>query len=77
MNTGYTLDVKRLGHAERENIIFSSLEKLEQGQTMRLILEFNPVPLVYLLKAGNDFDVAYEKEGPDEWILSVKKIAER
>ncbi len=44
---------------------------------LRIILEFNPVPLVYMLKAQGEFEISYEKEGPDEWILNVQRITPR
>ncbi len=46
---------------------------LKAGETLRIVVEFNPVPMVYLLKAQGTLDVAYEKEGPDEWILRVTR----
>ena len=38
-------------------------------------MEFNPLPQVYMLNARNEFEISYGKEGPDEWILQVKRIA--
>lgn len=69
-----TIDVRELPHIEREKLIFPGVEQLKDGETLRLILEFNPVPLVYMLKARGEFEVYFEKEGPDEWILNVKRI---
>ncbi|MBI2831504.1 MAG: DUF438 domain-containing protein [Chloroflexi bacterium] len=73
MNNTKTIDVKGLEHAEKEGLIFPSIEELAGGQVLRLIVEFNPVPLVYMLKARGEFDVSFEKEGPDEWILNIKR----
>lgn len=75
MNATKTIDVKGLGHAEKEGLIFPGVDSLKEGETLRLVVEFNPVPLVYMLKAQDKFDIAYEKEGPDEWILRVTRIA--
>ena len=76
MTTKTTLDVKGLDHAEKEGKIFPGLEALGEGESLRIILDFNPVPLTYLLKAeGNKYDINYEKEGPDEWILLVTRRA--
>lgn len=69
-----TIDVRGLSHSEREAMIFPSIEKLKDGENLRLVVEFNPVPLVYLLKARDEFNVRYEKDGPDEWILNVERI---
>lgn len=75
MNAVKTIDVKGLGHAEKEGLIFPSIEGLRDGEVLRLVVEFNPLPLVYMLKARNEFEIAYEKEGPDEWILKIKRVA--
>src|SRR3989338_236056 len=74
MVTSKTIDTKGLPHGEREALIFPSIEKLDGGEKLRLVVEFNPLPLVYMLKARGEFDIAYEKEGPDEWILSIQRI---
>lgn len=77
MNSTQTVDVKGLEHQEREERIFPSLDELKTGESLKIIVEFNPVPLVYLLKARNEFEISFDKEGPDEWILNVKRIAEK
>ncbi len=74
MNEIKTIDVRGLDHAKKEGLIFPGLEQLGVGQTLRLVVEFNPLPLVHMLKAGGEFETAYEKEGPDEWILKAKRI---
>jgi uncharacterized protein (DUF2249 family) len=71
-----TIDPRGLEHHDREALIFPSIEELGKDEKLRIIMEFNPVPLVYLLEARNEFDIRYEKEGPTEWILAVKRIAE-
>jgi len=75
MTTVATIDVRGLDHAQREALIFPALDKLRPGQSLRLVLEFNPVPLVYLLKARNELEIAYEKKGPPDWILTVARIS--
>ncbi len=77
MNGTKTIDVKGLGHAEKEGMILPGVEALETNETARIVLEFNPMPLVYMLKAQGEFETAYEKEGPDEWILRVTRIVPR
>jgi uncharacterized protein (DUF2249 family) len=76
MSTIKTIDPRGLEHHDREAMVFPSIEELGQDDTLRIIMEFNPVPLVYLLEARDEFDIRYEKEGPTEWILAVKRIAE-
>jgi DUF438 domain-containing protein len=75
MNAITTIDVKGLDHGAREELIFPSVEKLNKGETLRIIAEFNPVPLAYMLEARGEFEVGYEKKGPDEWILKAKRVA--
>lgn len=75
MNATKTIDVKGLDHAAKEGLIFPSVEQLGAGEMLRIVVEFNPVPMVYLLKAQGGFEVSYEKEGPEEWILNVKRTA--
>lgn len=72
-----TIDAKGMGHAEKERLLFPGLEALKEGETLRIVLDFNPVPLVYLLKSQDEYDVSFEKEGPDEWILDVTRRAGR
>ncbi len=76
MSDTKTIDPRGLEHHDREALIFPSIEDLGQDDKLRIIMEFNPVPLVYLLEARNEFEISYEKKGPTEWILAVKRIAE-
>ncbi len=73
MNSTQTIDVKGLAHHEREALIFPRLQDLKDGESLRFVLEFNPFPLVAMLKESGDFSSSFEKEGPDEWILLVKR----
>ena len=70
-----TIDVKGLSHEEKEKTIFPALEEIAVGEAVRIIFDFNPLPLVYMLKARNEFEFFYEKEGPQEWILHIKRTA--
>ncbi|MBI4284047.1 MAG: DUF438 domain-containing protein, partial [Chloroflexi bacterium] len=63
-----------IDHAEKEGLIFPSVQVLSPGEVLKIIVEFNPVPLLYLLRAQGEFEVHYEKEGPDEWILNVTRV---
>jgi DUF438 domain-containing protein len=77
MNEMKIIDPRGLEHHEREALIFPSIEELEKEEILKIILEFNPLPLVYMLNARNEFVISYEKEGPEEWILVVKRTAPR
>ncbi|MDP2720095.1 MAG: DUF438 domain-containing protein [Dehalococcoidia bacterium] len=75
MNAQLTIDVRGLSHDEKEKLIFPNVESLAGGHVLKLVTEFNPLPLVYMLKARDEFEVQFEKEGPEEWILNIKRIA--
>ncbi|MEK7354724.1 MAG: DUF2249 domain-containing protein [Chloroflexota bacterium] len=75
MSAVKTIDVKGLDHAQKHEMIFPGIEALKPGDSARLVVEFNPKPLVVLLKSQGGLEVAYEKEGPDEWVLRVTRIA--
>lgn len=68
-----TLDVKGMAHEEREKLIFRGIEDLKEGESLRLVLEFNPLPLTHLLEARGEFELHYEKQGPTEWILNIQR----
>jgi len=59
----------------KSELIFPGIEGLGDGESLRLILEFNPVPLIHLLKAQGEFEVLHEKEGPEEWILNINRVS--
>jgi DUF438 domain-containing protein len=69
------IDPRGLEHHERESLIFPSLEDLKKDDTLEIIMEFNPLPLVYLLETSNEYEVSRAKKGPQEWILTVKRVA--
>lgn len=73
MNAIKTIDVKGFDHEKREELIFPGIDGLKEGETLRIVVEFNPAPLVYLIKAREGFNVAYEKEGPGEWVLLITR----
>lgn len=75
LKTEETVDVRGLPHSEREKIIFPRIDSLAEGKSMRLVVEFNPLPIVYMLEAREGFEVSYEKEGPEEWILRITRLA--
>ena len=70
-----TIDPRGLEHHEREALIFPSLEDLRLDDTLEIIMEFNPLPLIYLLETSNEFEVSCRKEGPQKWILTAKRTA--
>ena len=73
MSAVKTIDVRGLAHSEREELILPGIQALETDETARLVVEFNPMPLVYMLKAQGEFEITYEKDGPVEWILQITR----
>ncbi|MBI2869835.1 MAG: DUF438 domain-containing protein [Chloroflexi bacterium] len=67
------IDARGLDHAGKEALIFPRIEALQPGESLKIVLEFNPVPLVYMLKARDGFEVKCDSEGPDRWVLNVKR----
>src|SRR3990172_6105993 len=77
MNNIKTIDTRGLDHAEKEKLIFPGIEALQRDETVRVVFDFNPIPFVYLLNVQGTYETGYEKKGPGEWILQVKKVAPR
>lgn len=75
MKTIRTIDVKGLEHEEKEKLIFPNLEELNISEDLNIIFDFDPVPLTYMLKARQEFEIKYEKKGPPEWILNIIRIS--
>jgi len=73
-----TLDVRDLVPRERHPLIFSRLDALSVGDTLRLVNDHDPKPLRYQLMAERPdmFTWEPEKQGSEEWIIRIKKIAE-
>jgi len=70
-----TIDVKGLEHEEKEKLIFPNLEELNISEDLNIIFDFDPVPLMYMLKTRQEFEMKYEKKGPPEWILNIKRTS--
>ena len=75
MTTMQTIDVRGLDHAQKQERIFPAVDGLKESDTLRLVFDFNPLPLVHMFKARNEFALSFEKEGPKEWILRITRIA--
>lgn len=76
MTTVKTLNLKGMEHEALENLLFPALEELRTGEKIEVVLEFNPLPLLYTLKAGGEFRIRYLSEGPGEWALELTREAQ-
>jgi uncharacterized protein (DUF2249 family) len=75
-NTVVTLDVRGMVPRERHPAIFAQLEALHVGDSLRLINDHDPKPLRYQLVAEypDMFHWEPEKQGPEEWIILIRKV---
>ena len=62
MNEIKTIDPRGLKHHEKEALIFPNIEDLNENEHLRIIFEFNPLPLVYMLTTRNEFQVPTKKK---------------
>ena len=71
------LDVREIMPRERHPRIFSTIDALEPGQSLRLINDHDPKPLYYQLEAEypKEFSWTYLMRGPEEWRVEIGKLA--
>lgn len=71
-----TLDLRGKPPSERHGKIFSILNSLAAGQTLRLINDHDPKPLYYQLSAerAGEFEWTYRLQGPVDWEVEIKKL---
>ncbi len=71
-----TLDVQNMAPRERHPAIFARLDALKPGDTLRLVNDHDPAPLRYQLLAERPdmFIWEAEKEGPEEWIIRIRRV---
>ncbi|MBI2529759.1 MAG: DUF438 domain-containing protein [Candidatus Diapherotrites archaeon] len=70
------LDLRGMLLSERHEKIFDMLGNLSLGETLRITNDHDPKPLRYMLEAeyNGQFEWAYEKQGPADWIVKIKRI---
>ena len=74
--TVVTLDVRDMAPRDRHPTIFARLDALKPGDILRLVNDHDPAPLRYQLLAERPdmFNWEPEKQGPDEWIIHIRKV---
>lgn len=72
-----TLDVRDMTPRERHPAIFARLDALKGGEILRLVNDHDPKPLHYQLLAERPGTFAWEPEeqGPERWVIRIRKIA--
>lgn len=73
MNRASIIDVRGMEHDRREERLFPALEELVEGEELRIVLEFDPIPPIHMLGARGDLELSKEKRGSEEWVLKVKR----
>jgi Fe-S cluster biogenesis protein NfuA len=70
-----TLDLKDIPVFERHPRIFDTWDEIEADETLRLINDHDPKPLYYQFvgEQNGKFEWEYETEGPEEWVVNIKK----
>ncbi len=70
------LDLRPLPPAERHKQIFERWNKLNPGDTLKIINDHEPKPLYYQFEAEEKgrFEWEYEEQGPVDWIFKIKRI---
>ena len=71
------LDIRIIDVAQRHPTILNSWRELAQGDVLRLINDHDPKPLQYMfqIEFKDTFVWEYKKQGPQEWIVEIKKIS--
>ena len=69
------LDLRQLPPFERHERIFSTLEGLSNGESLRITNDHDPKPLSYQLEIEykGQFKFNYEKNGPESWVIKITK----
>lgn len=70
------LDVRGIALFQRLDVIMKSWASLQAGQTLRISNDRKPEPLHVLFRTREKgrHEWRYEKEGPEEWIVAVRKL---
>ena len=72
-----TLDVRPMPPRIRHETIFTRLDELGAGETLRLVNDHDPAPLRYQLEATrpSQFEWTYVEHGPEEWAVDITSRA--
>jgi uncharacterized protein (DUF2249 family) len=75
-NSEQELELRKLPHAQRHQLIFQTYDALEAGQAFVIINDHDPKPLSYQMASihGKDaFSWEYLEEGPEAWKVRIGK----
>ena len=71
------VDVREITPRERHPLIFDSVDRLDRGETLRLINDHDPKPLYYQLMAERPGQIGWDylESGPEVWQVRITKLA--
>ncbi|WP_059170906.1 DUF2249 domain-containing protein [Bacillus sp. FJAT-27445] len=60
---------------EKHPTIFNAFDSLENGETMQIINDHDPRPLLYqfMMERPEAFEWEYLEEGPETWKVAIQK----
>ncbi|HEU5007828.1 MAG TPA: DUF2249 domain-containing protein [Jatrophihabitantaceae bacterium] len=70
------LDVRRLPHGQRHEIIFAQLNALAEGEALVIVNDHDPKPLRYQTAAlwPDTFEWTYREAGPQVWRVAITRV---
>lgn len=73
-----TIDVREIPRGERHPTILETYEALGPGESMRLIVDHDPVPLRKQMgnRFGDELSWVYVEQGPDTWQVEVQRLTD-
>ena len=70
------LDVRRLPHGQRHDVIFTTFDALEEGAAFVLVNDHDPKPLRYQFEAqhAGHYSWDYLEAGPEIWRVRIGRL---
>ncbi|MDP4161905.1 MAG: DUF2249 domain-containing protein [Bacillota bacterium] len=70
-----TVNVPDYPPREKHPIIFKTFDELNSGETMQIINDHDPRPLLYqfMMERPEQFNWNYLEEGPEIWKVAIDK----
>ncbi|MEM3571083.1 MAG: DUF438 domain-containing protein [Candidatus Bathyarchaeia archaeon] len=70
------LDLRNIPPFERHIKIFEALNSLKEGESLRVINNYDLKPFYYQFEVEHKglFEWKYEQNGPEEWVVKIKKV---
>jgi uncharacterized protein (DUF2249 family) len=67
------IDVRTIHPRDRHPLIFEHLDRLDSGESLRLVNDHDPVPLRYQLEATRpgQFEWTTVEDGPEQWTIEI------